>query len=267
MKYVKFISKNNKQHAGILGPGGTIDLIEGDILYDYKLTGEKCGVEDIKEYMVPVDIPNIIALGLNYVDHANESQMEIPGMPLIFLKATTSLTAHRKPIILPREAPSEVDYEAELGVIIGREARNIQPEHVSEYIFGYTCVHDVSARDCQLRIDRQWARGKSFDTFAPVGPVIETQLDPVDVRLRLFLNGECMQDASTRDMIFPVAETVSFLSRNMTLLPGTLIMTGTPPGVGFVRNPAVYLKAGDKVVVEIEGIGSLENNVVLERLN
>ncbi|NIA17297.1 MAG: hypothetical protein GWO86_03005 [Planctomycetes bacterium] len=264
MKYVKFISKNDRQHTGILGSGGSIDLIDGNILCDYKLTGEKCSVEDIEEYLVPVDIPNIIALGLNYVDHANESRMEIPKVPLVFLKATTSLTAHKKPVILPREAPSEVDYEAELGVIIGRKAKNISPEHVSEYIFGYTCAHDVSARDCQFRIDRQWARGKSFDTFAPVGPVIETQLDPADVRLRLFLNGECMQDASTRDMIFSVAETVSFLSRNMTLLPGTLIMTGTPPGVGFVRKPAVYLKPGDKVVVEIEGLGSLENHVVLE---
>lgn len=265
MKYMRFVSKDNKLSAGILDRDGMIQLIRGDILGKYETTGARCSLKDIKEYLVPVDIPNIIALGLNYVDHANESQMELPSVPLLFLKATTSLTAHKSRIVLPKEAPSEVDYEAELGVIIGRRAKNISGEQVSEYIFGYTCANDVSARDCQLRIDKQWARGKSFDTFAPVGPVVETEFDPTDVRIKLLLNGQCMQDASTKDMVFSVADTVSFLSRNMTLLPGTLIMTGTPRGVGFARKPPTFLKPDDQVAVEIEGIGSLENTVVSEQ--
>jgi len=265
MKYIAFVSKDNKQRTGILNSDGTIELVEGNIIGESKLTGARCDVDDIKQYLVPVGIPNIIALGLNYADHANESQMELPSVPLIFLKATTSLTAHKTNIVLPKEAPSEVDYEAELGVIIGKKARNISCEQVPEYVFGYTCANDVSARDCQFRIDKQWARGKSFDTFAPVGPVIETELDPSALRIRLFLNDQCMQNASTKDMIFSIAETVSFLSRNMTLLPGTLIMTGTPSGIGFARKPPIFLKPGDKVTVEIEGVGSLENTVVAER--
>jgi 2-keto-4-pentenoate hydratase/2-oxohepta-3-ene-1,7-dioic acid hydratase in catechol pathway len=265
MKYIKFIAKDDRQCAGVFNSDGTIQLIKGDILGEHGLTDAKCDVDDVKEYLVPVEVPNIMALGLNYTDHANESRMDLPSVPLLFLKATTSLTAHQSHIILPKEAPAEVDFEAELGVIIGKKARNISTEQVAKYIFGYTCANDVSARDCQLHIDKQWARGKSFDTFAPVGPVIETELDTADIRIKLFLNGKCMQDASTKDMIFSVADTVSFLSRNMTLLPGTLIMTGTPPGVGFARKPPVFLKQGDKVVVQIEGIGSLENTVVSEQ--
>jgi len=264
MKYVKFISNNNEQCIGILNSDNTIDLVDGDILGKHKLSGIKCSTDDIKKYMVPINIPNIIALGLNYKDHANESKMDLPLLPLVFLKATTSLTAHKAQIILPKEAPLEVDFEAELGVIIGKKAKNIPLEKVSEFIFGYTCTNDVSARDCQFRIDKQWARGKSFDTFAPVGPFIETEFDPTDARVQLFLNGQRMQDASTKDMIFSVAETVSFLSRQMTLFPGTLIMTGTPSGVGFTRKPAIFLKPKDKVIVHIDGIGSLENTVAIE---
>ena len=264
MRYIRFLSKNGSIISGIVNADGRIEVIQGDVFGEHVCTGEKCTVEDIKEYMLPVDIPAIIALGGNYADHAKECKEEVPVLPLVFLKAVTSLTAHMSQIVLPEIAPSEVDYEAELGVIIGKRAKNITPEQAPAFIFGYTCVNDVSARDCQMRIDRQWARGKSFDTFAPVGPVVETELDPDDVRVRLFLNGECMQDDSTRNLVCPVWDVVSYLSRNMTLLPGTLIITGTPSGVGFARKPQVFLRPDDKVVVEIEGVGRLENIVVAE---
>jgi len=265
MKFIRYIARDGGQRTGTVEPDGTIRLIDGSILDSYEFTGQSESVDVVEQYLVPVDIPNIIALGLNYIDHANESKMEVPERPLVFVKTTNSLTAHQTPIVLPEEAPSEVDFEAELGVIIGKTAKRIVPEEVSDYIFGYTCVNDVSARDCQLRIDKQWARGKSFDTFCPTGPTIETDLDTAGLRVRLWVNGECMQDGSTRDMIFSVADTISFLSRSMTLLPGTLVMTGTPPGVGFARKPPVYLKPGDNVVVDIEGLDKLENNVVPER--
>jgi len=265
VKFVRYIAKDGSRRAGIVGPDQAIRLIEGDVFGSYEVTEQTRSIEDIQQYLVPVDIPNIVALGLNYVDHASESKMELPELPLVFLKTTTSLTAHGRPIVIPEEAPSEVDYEAELGVIIGKTAKHVATEDVADHIFGYTCVNDVSARDCQLRIDKQWARGKSFDTFCPVGPTVETELDTKSLRVRLWLNGRCMQDGSTGDMIFSVADTISFLSRNMTLLPGTLVMTGTPPGVGFARKPPVFLKPKDKVVVEIEGLDKLENNVVAEQ--
>lgn len=265
MKHVRFLSKNDVVTSGILEANGAISIIDGDVLGEYALTGEKCTVDDIKEYLAPVDIPAIIALGGNYADHAKECKEDVPELPLVFLKAFTSVTAHMSEIVLPKIAPSEVDYEAELGVIIAKKAKNITAEQARDYIFGYTCVNDVSARDCQLKIDRQWARGKSFDTFAPVGPVVETELDPTDVRVRLFLNGECMQDDSTSSLVCPVFDVVSYLSRNMTLMPGTLIITGTPAGVGFAREPQVFLKPGDNVVVDVEGVGRLENTVVQEQ--
>ncbi len=163
--------------------------------------------------------------------------------------------------MLPAAAPDEVDYEAELAVVIGRTARNVGKDEALDYVLGYTCGNDVSARDCQLRHDSQWARGKSFDTFCPLGPVIETQLDPENVRVCTRLNGELMQDGCTSDMIFSVRELVSYCSQQMTLLPGTVLMTGTPDGVGFARRPPVYLRPGDRVEVEIEGIGVLQNPV------
>lgn len=258
------MNHNGIPQKGVFESDGSIRILEGEILGKNHLTDEILPIDQIKEYLVPIEVPNIIAIGLNYRDHAQEAKVEIPSAPLIFIKATSSLTAHLSPVILPKAAPDEVDYEAELVAIIGKTAKNITAEQAPDYIFGYTCGNDVSARDCQLRHDKQWARGKSFDTFAPIGPVIETDLDPADVRVRLILNGQCMQDASTRDLIFPVFDIVSYVSNNMTLLPGTVIMTGTPPGVGCARKPPVFLKSGDNMVVEVEGIGSLENHVILE---
>ena len=165
--------------------------------------------------------------------------------------------------MLPDEAPDEVDYEAELVIVIGKKAKNLEIDEVSNHILGYTCGNDVSARDCQLRLDQQWARGKSFDTFCPLGPWIETELpDPDHCRVGSKLNGQIMQDSNTSDLIFGVKELVSYCSKNFTLLPGTVIMTGTPGGVGFARKPPIFLKSGDTIEIEIEGIGILSNKVV-----
>lgn len=266
MKYLRIISPqtDSKGSYGILRED-IIHLLDRSPLSGVeKETGITCLLKEVQKFLPPVESPNIIALGLNYAEHANESEMELPLAPVVFLKATSALTGHLQPIILPAEAPSEVDYEVELTIIIGKTARNVPESKALDYIFGYTCGNDVSARDCQLKLDKQWARGKSFDTFAPVGPVIETELDPSNLRVQLRLNGKVMQDGCTCDLIFDVPQIVSYLSRQMTLLPGTLIMTGTPSGVGFARKPPVFLKPGDRVETEIEGIGILENSVMEE---
>ena len=265
MKIIRYVSKNKQKQTGILQANGNIKLVHGDIFSEYTVTNEESSLEDIERYLIPADIISIIALGGNYAEHVKESNSEVPKAPLIFIKAISSLTSHNSNIVLPKLAPNEVDYEAELGVIISKKAKNIQIEQALNYVLGYTCVNDVSARDCQLRIDKQWARGKSFDAFCPVGPVIETELNPSDIRVKLFLNNKCMQEATTKELIFSVPEIISYLSQNMTLMPGTLILTGTPGGVGCTRNPPIFLKSGDKVVVDIEGIGLLENNVITEQ--
>jgi len=262
MKYLKIVAPQTGAKVNGILRGDTIHFLDRSPLSGLaKETGDTCSLKDVNQFLPPVRPPNIIALGLNYVEHAKESNMELPKAPVIFLKATSALTGHMQPIILPAEAPNEVDYEVELTIVIGKTAKNVEEDKALDYIFGYTCGHDVSARDCQLKFDQQWARGKSFDTFAPIGPVIETELDTSNLRVQLRLNGEVMQDGYTSDLIFDVPQIVSYLSRQMTLLPGTLIMTGTPSGVGFAREPQIFLRAGDKVEVEIEGIGILENPV------
>lgn len=214
--------------------------------------------------MAPVEPPNIFAIGLNYRAHAVEGGEAIPKAPILFIKASSALAGTNQPILLPRVAPNEVDYEAELVIVLGKRARNVAEDDALDYVFGYTCGNDVSARDCQLRIDRQWARGKSFDTFAPLGPWIETDLDPDSCAIRCRLNGKVMQDSNTKDLIFNTRHLISYLSHSITLQPCTVIMTGTPSGVGFARKPPVFLKAGDVVEVEIEGIGTLRNPVTRE---
>ena len=195
-------------------------------------------------------------MGLNYFDHANELQMKIPDEPLIFMKPPSALIAHNDNIIYPKMS-KQLDYEAELAVIIKNRIKDIEPEDVLVNILGYTCFNDVTARDLQKK-DEQWTRAKSFDTFAPVGPFISTELNPDNLEIRLYKNGQLMQDSSTSNMIFKVDKIVSYISKIMTLFPGDIIATGTPPGVG-------QLKAGDIVEVEIEGIGVLKNKVILEK--
>ena len=181
------------------------------------------------------------------------------------MKATNSVCAHLDDVVLPAIAPNEVDYEVELAVIIGKLAKNVSESDARDYILGHAIGNDVSARDCQLRLDSQWARGKSFDTFCPLGPWIETELDADNAPLRLRLNGELMQESNSSDMVFNCAQIVSFISKCMTLYPGTAILTGTPSGVGFTRKPPVFLKPGDTVKAEINGIGTLINSIAAER--
>jgi 2-keto-4-pentenoate hydratase/2-oxohepta-3-ene-1,7-dioic acid hydratase in catechol pathway len=211
------------------------------------------------------DPPKIVCLGLNYRDHAIESGATIPKEPILFSKYATALISDGDAIVLP-PVSREVDFEAELVIVVGRRGRNIKPQEAMSFVAGYTIGHDVSARDWQLKKEgKQWMIGKTFDTFAPVGPVMVTPdelTDPHHLSIRLRLNGQMMQDSNTSLMIFDVPSILAYISQVFTLETGDLIFTGTPPGVGFARKPPVFLKAGDVVEVEIEGIGVLRNPVV-----
>jgi 5-carboxymethyl-2-hydroxymuconate isomerase len=214
--------------------------------------------------MLPIDRPQkIVCVGLNYRDHAEEQGVALPERPLLFSKWPNTLLAPGEPIVLPAIS-SQVDFEAELGVVIGTTVRGATVENALEAVAGYLCLNDVSARDLQFS-DGQWVRGKSLDTFCPVGPrlVPASEIpDPQALRIRSILNGETMQDSSTANMVFGVAELIAFISQAITLEPGDLIATGTPDGVGVFRDPKVFLQPGDEISVEIEGIGLLTNPVV-----
>jgi len=207
----------------------------------------------------------IVCVGLNYLDHAQEGGMELPKAPLLFAKWPNTLIGAGDAIVLPPEA-KEVDYEAELGVVIGTKAKRVSEADAREYVEGYICVNDVSARDLQFG-DGQWTRGKSVDTFCPVGPRLVPRdeiADPQQLGIRCIVNGEALQDSSTAQMIFSVAEVISYVSQVITLEPGDLIATGTPAGVGVFRDPKVLLADGDEVSVEIDGLGTLTNPVQKE---
>jgi 2-keto-4-pentenoate hydratase/2-oxohepta-3-ene-1,7-dioic acid hydratase in catechol pathway len=216
----------------------------------------------------PIPTPEkVICIGLNYRDHAIETGAEIPTEPVVFNKFTSTLVGHGDDIILPRVS-NEVDYEAELVVIMGREGKHIAAADAMDYVFGYTCGHDVSARDWQKgRPAGQWLLGKTFDTFAPIGPcVVTTQelCDPTDVRVRMILNGDVVQDSTTAQLIFDIPALIEHLSKIVTLRPGDMIFTGTPPGVGAARKPPLFLKPGDVCQVQIERIGTLSNRCIAE---
>jgi len=212
--------------------------------------------------MAPVPNPSkIVAIGLNYRDHAREQGAPIPERPIIFAKFPTSVIGPGDAIVWDPALTDKVDYEAELAVVIGATARNVNEADAIDFVAGYTCGNDVSARDLQFG-DHQWVRGKSLDTFCPLGPVLVTAdeiPDPQDLAVRAFLNDETMQDSRTSEMIFGVRELIAFASRAFTLLPGDVILTGTPHGVGVFRKPPVFMKDGDRIAVEIEKIGRLEN--------
>lgn len=267
MRIVRFISEDGESLYGTVEPGepGRARIIEGDILGAFTLSGRS---KAIKKILPPVQPPNILALGFSYGKHAGETESRAPESPVLFIKATTSLLGPGEPILLPKAGPDEVDFEAELAVVIGKRTKNVSPGEAMACVLGYTCGNDVSARDWQmLKQKKQWARGKSFDTFCPLGPYLVTKdeiPDPNNLRIRSILNGKVMQDSSTSDMLFSVAEIVSDLSRSLTLLPGTVIMTGTPEGVGFVRKPPVFLRHGDVITIEIERLGELTNPVERE---
>ena len=212
----------------------------------------------------PVPRPGkVICIGLNYRDHAEESGMAIPTSPIIFSKYGTCIVGADESILLPKNS-TQVDYEAEFAVVIGKTAKNISRENAMDYVLGYTNCNDVSARDFQFA-DGQWVRGKSCDSFAPIGEYIATKdeiSDPHNLRIQFRLNGETLQDSTTNQLIFKIPELIEFLSKSMTLEPGDIIPTGTPPGVGFARKPPIFLKEGDICEVEIEGLGVLKNAVV-----
>ena len=215
------------------------------------------------EICAPVPRPGkIICVGLNYRNHAVESGMPIPTSPIIFSKFATCIIGANQPIILP-EGSAQVDYEAELAVIIGRPAKNVKKETAMNYVFGYTNFNDVSARDFQFA-DGQWQRGKACDTFAPIGRFVATTdeiPDPHNLQIEFRLNGETLQNSNTGELIFKIPEIIEFLSKSITLEPGDVIATGTPPGVGFARKPPIFLKDGDVAEVEIAGLGILSNPV------
>ena len=214
--------------------------------------------------MLPIERPQkIICVGLNYSDHAEESGGDLPERPLLFAKWPNTLIGPGEPIVIPA-ITSKVDYEAELGVVIGSRARRVSAGNALEAVAGYICVNDVSGRDLQFA-DGQWVRGKSLDTFCPVGPALvhaSEIADPQALGIRAILNGEVMQDSTTANMVFGVAEIIAFISQAITLEPGDLIATGTPAGVGVFRDPQVFLAPGDEITIEIDGIGALTNPVV-----
>ena len=239
--------------------GDMIDLVRSSSLPDP--SGPSLPLEDVR-FAPAVSRPSkIIAIGLNYMDHVRESRGTVPGTPLVFAKFPNSLAAHREPISWDPGVTQKVDFEAELAVVIGRRASCISEQDALDVIFGYTCGNDVSARDLQFG-DGQWVRGKSLDTFCPLGPWIVTAdeiPDPHDLAISCRVNGRPMQESRTDQMIFRIPALLSYLSRHFTLVPGDVILTGTPHGVGAFRDPSVYLKDGDEVDVEIERIGTLFN--------
>lgn len=220
-------------------------------------------LEEVK-LLAPIPRPGkLICLGLNYRDHAEEQNVRIPDNPLLFAKASTATLGHNQPIVIP-EGSTRVDYEAELAFVIGRRIRSAEAADAGEAVFGYTCLNDVTERDMQ-RGEKQWFRGKSVDTFAPMGPCIVTSdeiEDPLSLSISSKLNGETMQNSSTSNLIFSPPDIVKFIARTMTLEPGDVVSTGTPGGVGVFRDPQIFLKDGDRIEITVEGIGTLSNPVV-----
>ncbi|MDW7712176.1 MAG: fumarylacetoacetate hydrolase family protein [Deferrisomatales bacterium] len=262
MRVIRFRDDRGRTRWGTPGGEGLAEILEGDPFRGLVRSGARAAV---RRLLAPVEPVNIFCVGLNYRAHAAETGAPIPADPVLFMKPTTAVCGPGDPIPLPGcSRGPEVDYECELAVVIGRAGRDIPEAEALGHVLGYTAANDVSARRWQKHSGGQWVRGKSFDGFCPLGPALVTREeipDPQGLRLRTVLNGRVMQDGSTADMIFPVARLVSFLSQDTTLLPGTVILTGTPPGVGFARTPPVFLQPGDEVTVEVEGIGALTNPV------
>lgn len=250
MKLVRFLAPGGPS-CGILNNDEVVEL-DGNFFGPFK-TLKRCRPASSVRLLAPCAPSKIVAVGLNYRDHAGELGLPVPEEPVLFLKPPTSVIGPDEAIRWPAMS-GRVDYEAELGVVIKDRVSGIAPESAREHILGYTCANDVTARDLQKK-DGQWTRAKSFDTFCPAGPWIETDLEPGDLLIESFVNGERKQSSRTSQFIFPVERLVSFISRVMTLEPGDLIITGTPAGIGPMR-------PGDVVEVRIEGIGSLRNRVL-----
>ncbi|MCO6044888.1 fumarylacetoacetate hydrolase family protein [Aeoliella sp. ICT_H6.2] len=268
MRILRYSDTTGSVQLGAEHPDGSVTRLAGELFGELSDTGEAA---DVAKRLAPLVPRDIFCIGLNYAKHAEEGGKGIPENPVVFMKSTAAAQNPGDPILLPRKLRSDrVDYECELVVVIGRECKNVSRDSALDYVLGYTCGNDVSARDWQRNGGGgQWVRGKTFDTFAPLGPVLVTADEipnPNSLSIRTVLNDEVMQDWNTDDMIFDVPTLIEFLSSSTRLLPGTLIFTGTPHGVGFARQPPVFLQPGDTVTVEIEGIGELTNPVVEESL-
>ncbi|WP_437905038.1 fumarylacetoacetate hydrolase family protein [Sorangium sp. So ce327] len=266
MKIIRYLDTNGRARYASEQGDGTALRIEGDPFAHYTVTQERA---EVARRLAPIAPTQILGIGLNYRRHAEEIKAKLPEHPIVFMKGLNAVQDPGAPIVIPRQlASEEVDYECELAVVIGKACKNVSRARALEHVLGYTCANDVSARDWQLRRGGgQWCRGKTFDTFAPLGPRLVTADevgDPGALRIATLLNGERVQDWTTGDMIFGVPELIEFLSGSTTLLPGTVILTGTPHGVGMARTPPRWLRPGDRVEIEIEKIGVLENHVVSE---
>lgn len=267
MKIIRYADPQGNIHHASQQADGSFRMIAGDLLGKFSVTDQRAEVARLLAPLVPT---GILCIGLNYRHHAEETNSKIPEFPIVFMKSIGAVQNPEEPIELPRHLRSnEVDYECELAVIIGRTCKNVPREKALDYVFGYTCANDVSARDWQGKFGgSQWCRGKTFDTFCPLGPALVTTDDipnPNTLGIKTILNGEAVQDWNTNDMIFDVPTLIEFLSGSTTLLAGTVILTGTPQGVGVARKPPLWLKAGDRITIEIEKIGSLTNPVVDEK--
>jgi 2-keto-4-pentenoate hydratase/2-oxohepta-3-ene-1,7-dioic acid hydratase in catechol pathway len=265
MKIIRHLTASGPAYAA-LQPDGSARAIAGDLFGAYTVTDRTVTPGKRLAPLAPV---NLLAIGLNYRKHAAEGGKGVPERPMLFIKSTNSVQNPGDPIELPvKLASHEVDYECELAVVIGRTCKNATRANALDFVLGYTAANDVSARDWQMRLNGgQFCQGKSFDTFCPLGPVLVTKEeipDPNQLQIRTILNGQTMQDCSTSDMVFDVPTLIEFLSGSKTLLPGTVILTGTPHGVGYARKPPVFLKAGDTVSIELEQVGTLTNPVVNE---
>ena len=269
MRIIRFLDGAGREQFGCNRDNGMADLIDPDIFTQKKRLGKQAKV---KKLLAPVRPPAILGIGLNYKCHAKETGMPLPQHPVLFMKNPGALTGPMSNIVIPVSCQSapEVDFEVELGVVIGKDAKNVSEKEALDYILGYTCTNDISARRWQKHAGAgQWVRGKSFDTFCPAGPELVTAdeiKNPGQLTLECRINGNLMQQGSTSDLIFTVPQIISHLSQSCTLLAGTLILTGTPKGVGFTRKPPVYLKSGDILESSIPGLGIMSNLLVDEQI-
>jgi len=251
MKICRFYDNKSDKRFGIVESKIIIE-IEGTPFDSFTIKDKKHNLDEIK-LLAPCAPSKIVAIGLNYKDHAKEMNKTIPSEPILFIKPSSSVIAHEDNIICPSHMSSRVDFEGELAVIIKKEAKNVKQDDALNYVLGYTCINDVTARDLQSK-DIQFTRAKGFDTFAPLGPCVETNLSPFDLEIKTFLNGDLKQHSNTSNLIFAVPKLISFISNVMTLYPGDIISTGTPGGISAMN-------VGDKVEVKIENIGTLTNYV------
>jgi 2-keto-4-pentenoate hydratase/2-oxohepta-3-ene-1,7-dioic acid hydratase in catechol pathway len=266
MKIIRYLDHQENEHYGAEREDGSIFELAGALFAGLKLTSRPA---DVKKRLSPVRPCQILGIGLNYRRHAEETNAKIPEFPVLFAKCLNTLQNPSDPIFIPTYlASEEVDYECELAVVIGKACKNVSRTNALDFVLGYTCANDVSARDWQKKKGGgQWSRGKSFDSFCPLGPCLVTPDEipnPNALVIRTILNGTAVQDWNTRDMIFDVPSLIEFLSGSTTLLPGTVILTGTPHGVGMAASPPRWLKPGDSVSVEVEKIGRLTNPVEAE---